>query len=543
MNYQRFLNQKKVQIVLVLVLSFFAFASSLQNGFTGDDFEFILGWQKAHSFASIVDLLAGAVPQTGQHQGVYRPISNILGALYFQVFDNNPFGYHLVAIVIHLGVTILVYLIANLLTKNKLVSFLTSLLFGLHPVHSEAVVSVTPSIGLMGTLFFFLSFYFYLKMREGKNLMFYVYSMFSAIVAFFSHEFTLMLPILLLFYEFLFVKRKPRFHIRNSRFYIVPYFLLAGLYVFARISFVGTGGRGEYVGGSLLAMIIAMLKSLLVYFKIILWPFDLSVSYKLPGGVETLGDFPSLAKMPGVFALDFWVYLSGAIILFSVLLFFRFIKKHPVISFSIAWFYLNLVPVSNIIPGVTLLAARYLYIAAFGTFLLFAYVANIAWNKLKENEAKSIVVFVLFLIFALLFSSTYFLNKTWHDPLTLWSYAVSKSPNNAAAHYNLANIYQKVGDFEKAALEYQKTLESDPTHPGAHNNLASYLFSQGKPDDAEFHYQKALEYGGEVWIIYFNLGNLYAQIGKLDLAKENYKKAIELNPDLKLDLDKLQRKE
>lgn len=63
--------------------------------------------------------------------------------------------------------------------------------------------------------------------------------------------------------------------------------------------------------------------------------------------------------------------------------------------------------------------------------------------------------------------------------------AISLSSGNASAHYNLANAYEVLHDYEHAIAEYQIALELDDVFWPAYNNLGRlYLRARGDPDAA-----------------------------------------------------------
>src|SRR5215469_926836 len=53
-----------------------------------------------------------------------------------------------------------------------------------------------------------------------------------------------------------------------------------------------------------------------------------------------------------------------------------------------------------------------------------------------------------------------------------YQWAVRLSPGYAAAHYNLADTYEEIPDYDKALNEYQRTIDVDPTFYPAYNNLS-----------------------------------------------------------------------
>ena len=63
---------------------------------------------------------------------------------------------------------------------------------------------------------------------------------------------------------------------------------------------------------------------------------------------------------------------------------------------------------------------------------------------------------------------------------------------NATAYFNLAYIYEELGDRQKAKEYYQEVLKVDPTYYQAQVNMAIILEKEGRGTDAQSHYHKAL---------------------------------------------------
>src|SRR5437762_1877699 len=95
--------------------------------------------------------------------------------------------------------TYLIYLVTKQITKNILMSFLTALIFGLHPVHTEAITFMTSSFDSIASSIFLLSFYLYLRANDSKlhQLRLLIISSLLAVFAFFSYEMTLTLPLVI----------------------------------------------------------------------------------------------------------------------------------------------------------------------------------------------------------------------------------------------------------------------------------------------------------------------------------------------------------
>jgi outer membrane protein OmpA-like peptidoglycan-associated protein len=60
----------------------------------------------------------------------------------------------------------------------------------------------------------------------------------------------------------------------------------------------------------------------------------------------------------------------------------------------------------------------------------------------------------------------------------------------ARIHNNLADIYEKQGDFQRAITGYEKAIDMDPLLPTPHLSLGDVYTHQGRPEKAARHYEK-----------------------------------------------------
>ena len=138
------------------VIIFLIFANGISTPFQSDD--------ERHIYIS--PLVKDLSNFTNLSQIHNRHINGLSFALNYKLGQENPFGYHLFNILIHIVSTALVFFITLLTTWKgtswgkdaaKNIALITALLFGLHPIQTETVTYISGRPGGLAGLFYFAS--------------------------------------------------------------------------------------------------------------------------------------------------------------------------------------------------------------------------------------------------------------------------------------------------------------------------------------------------------------------------------------------------
>lgn len=513
----------RIHILIIVIITSLVYINILQNEFVWDDSSFIMNWYETRSL-NINSFFKGSLPQ-GQ-EGVYRPLRSVFYSISYKLWHLNPIGYHIQSIIIHLISTILIYFITIKITKNNTIALMTSLLFGIHPIHIEAITFITTSFDIIGVIFFLLSFLLYLS---SKNKLNYILSLFFALLAFFTYEMTLTLPLLIILYEFLFKKIKKENILRKIKRYS-PYFIIALFYAFIRIFILSIGSRGNYLANSFYLTLLTMTKAFLKYISLTILPINLNTDHIISKGIVSLS-YASLNNK-AILAqsiFDMHILFSIAIIALLLIIGIIYLKKQPLIPFCIFWFFIALSPIANIIPQSSILTEKYLYISSFAFSLIFSFMIYSIYNLTYKHTKKiAITLFIIVLIsFSILTISR---NSDWNNSLTLWSKTVSQSPESVVAHNNLGKAFHEQGKLDLAIQQYKKTLTLNPNRTEAYNNLGIAYYEQGNLDLAIQQYKKAITIKPNYAEAYNNLGTTYQAKGNITLAINKFQKSITINP-------------
>jgi tetratricopeptide (TPR) repeat protein len=492
---------------------------------------------------------------TSFYIGNYAPLQIVSYMVDYFFWGMRPEGFIFTNMLIHTANGLLFYYLLSRLSWQRLPACAAALIFLIHPVQVESVVWISQRKTVLAMLFFLLSFIWYIRYREEpgrRRGIWYVSSMAAFILALLTKSVAIVLPLFFAAYDFLKAPERDRKDLKKMLVDTIPFIVVACFFVFLTIrsqSADGRGGLTSYINGSPVDTLFTMLPVFTQYLKLVVWPANLSAVYA--PAIKTGFDLEvvlAVLVLSIIAALGIFLYHRRRDLLFWIVLFF-----------------LGLLPVSQIIPLVTLMNDRYLYFPMLGAAACIASIAFLALNETRKNKHLArIAVGVPFLLLLAHFAvASYVRIPVWKDEKTLWEDAVRKVPDSPRAHfsyahilelqgmtteaenqyqlglnaspepferYSLARLHEKNGRPDKARAEYQIVLSQSPLFQDARNNLALLYVNEGMLAQAIEQYQIGLKYNPGWAAGYNNLSILYARSGNKDAALENFRKAVSLNP-------------
>ncbi len=136
--------------------------------------------------------------------------------------------------------------------------------------------------------------------------------------------------------------------------------------------------------------------------------------------------------------------------------------------------------------------------------------------------------------------------KAGHTQRAINTYKIllDLEPQNAQAHYELANAYQKRGDpsLQNAVDHFQRTVALDPDHFDAHFNLGRIYRRDKKYDIARKNLESATRISPKIPAAWEELGYVLTAVGENKKAILAFQKALELdqaNPTTRTNLGKV----
>jgi len=494
-----------VYVVLIIALGLLVYANSLGGKFIMDDVCLIEDNAYIKNWSNILDIFTkNIVKDTLKTYLFYRPAQLVTYMADYSIWKLNTAGYHITNIGLHILTALAAFCLINLLFGDRFLSFLTGLFFVVHPIHTEAVSYISGRADILAAFFMLMCFIFYTLGHKSKNKIFYIFVLLSYAAALLSRENSLILPAILLLYHYIFKKG----------FKIVLFFspvILAGLYILARCMLLKHLLPQPEVANTIWQRMPGFFIAITDYTRLLLLPLNLHMLYgnKLFNWTDPKA-------------------LSGLLMFISLVIYaLRAKKSNGLISFSILWFFITLLPLSNLYPIDAYMAEHWLYLPSMGFFLILAKLLSSLYRKRHFRSISVIFIAGLLSFYSYL---TVKQNNYWKDPITFYERTLKYSPDSPGMFNNLGVAYQKAGNPEKAIAAYKKTIEINPKYTDAYNNLGVAYCSIGREEDAIGMFKKAIETDWSNSDAHHNLGRAYSLQGRYEDAIQSFKNAIAINP-------------
>src|SRR3989338_6086886 len=236
-----------LSVLLILVISIAIYSNTLKNGFVYDDRFTIVDNIFIKDWKNLPELFSKTYfSRSGEE--TYRPIVTLTYFLDYSLWGLKPFGYHLTNLFLHSANVVLVYLFAlSLFPLNKggqgvvrWIAFLTALLFSIHPVQAEAVNAISFREDLLVVLFLLPALLLFLKVSDPSSMdkirwwTFYILSLLLYLLALFSKEMAVILPLLLIGYHLCFGYKGEEQKWNTFIYYLSGYVAVTLIYLFLR---------------------------------------------------------------------------------------------------------------------------------------------------------------------------------------------------------------------------------------------------------------------------------------------------------------------
>jgi len=477
-SFLSFFTTKKMSWLCMLT-AFLFYGNSIKNGYSMDD-EYVTttanqkneliekgiwGFGKIFTSHSFID---------GKQNYEYRPVSIYSFAIEWSLFKNSENRVHFshaINVILYGFVGIFLFQLLQILFQGKAstLSAVITLLFMIHPIHSEVVNSIKNRDELLSLLFALLAAIQTFKWIDQRKTWSIGLMCFFILLSLLSKKsnlpFIVSIPVMVYFFRELKLKTV-------GLIFLLLFSVKIGFNIFKN-HLMGlnetTIRTFSYFENPLFEMdfidrIPMFFYTNLVYIQKLFFPYPLSFYY-------------GFDAVPIITFSDWQFYLAFLVVLIALYFAFKGFVKKSVLSFGILFFFLSIGGVANLLsPMVGIIAERFVFSASIGFCIVLAYLFSM-WKKDAFTSGKLSRQMMTPLLIIVLPSLVYSINRNsvWQSKKSLYLNDISHVPNSVKANSLLGSEYQV------DAMNLQRDAN------------ASYIELMQKVDSAIYYYDQSLK--------------------------------------------------
>lgn len=442
----------RTSVIAIVILVFAGYANALFNGFAGDDSVLLVKNSFYRSWDNLPRLFSsdytfefrqtflGRRSDLGSGSVSYRPVDNLTYFVDYAVWKLNAFGFHLTNVLIHLANVLLLYFLLVRFDLNRSAALLAALLFGLHPIQSEAVCAIGYRADPLACFFILLAMHAWIIFSKTGRSVFYAAALAAYFFGVFSKESAVAFPVMVFVYQRLFGKGR---YARQAGLWAVCFFYLYAYFVLFPSKASSQLPVGDWPSHALLCVRIFV-----EYARAFFLPWDvrlLPTLYAPEAGNASL----EVLTMIGTATAVFFIFIYG--------------RRHKVFAFFALWFLIFYAPVSNLIALPNPMAFRFMYLPSVGFIVGLALVLDAllsaAWIR---NISKNLPLILKASVIILCLTLTVLLNGLWRNNAMVAMSWVKHYPQSWKANLILGQLNLAKANYKEAAEFFLRSV-----HKGA----------------------------------------------------------------------------
>ena len=515
-----------IGIILIVLTGMIAYHNCLPNEMFWDDDDFINNNRFIKDFHYwplwfSQNMVAGSYLVSNY----WRPLLLTIFAIEWHWWHNWVYGWHAVSVGVHILAAVILYLLINRLFAQSLLALLVGLIFVAHPVHNEAVVYVNSMGDSLATFLVLSSLLLYTRFRQSQKPAWASRSYFAAVLLFplalLSKETGFVLVGLLLLTDFLLLTKAKYFWGRLGTTLAATwtFIVLAIIYVRLRATVLNFSNSFNFYNANnaftshLSIRLMTFFKVMVQYTGFLFCPYQLRVERDF-AWAQSLWEWDCLA--------------GGVLVGFMLFYAFKYWRTRPLVSFGIGWFFIAILPASNILVAInSVIYEHFLYMPMIGITLVVAYLSLESAQKHKMVPTLLKVFAVIVMIFC---AVNIHRNLDWRTSIGFYEQLVTYRPDDYRVILNLGMEYANKGIHDKALVNYRKAIALDPQNPVAYHDIAGTYRDTGHIQLALENFQKAIKLNPNFIFTYRSLASLYWQLGQWEQCRTSLLQILRIDP-------------
>ena len=495
-------------LAAILALTFVVYIPSLDNGFTN--------WDDTHYVAANPHLVHPTFQAvlTTPLLGNYHPLTMWSLALNYKLSEYRPYSYHWLNLLLHLANTALVFFFVwRLSGGRRWTSIVTSLFFGIHPMHVESVAWIAERKDVLFAFFYLLGLITYLRYLEGKKrIPWLAVTLLAFVLSAASKPAAVVFPVTLLAID---VYRRRAIRLR-ALVEKLPFFAVS---IFAGILTIKAQIAAEAIDSvwNPFERVLIASKATLLYVAKLFAPVHLSALYPYPVAAEGL-------------SAEFLVAFALVAILLPAIVYLN--RRNRPVLFGLAFFFINILLVLQLLTvGAAVIAERYTYLPYIGLFFALAWCLDDPNDAAPKRFPLRIVLAACFaLLLPLSLVQTWVRCDVWRDSASLWDDTIRKYPTAARAWNFKGVTWAQQSRFDSAYVYFDRAIQIMPNYSQALNNRAAMRIRRSDLTGGLADVSRAIALNGTYRDAYANRALIYYMQGEREKAIADARLALALEP-------------
>ncbi|MFM7016321.1 MAG: tetratricopeptide repeat protein [Bacteroidota bacterium] len=490
----------RLHLILILFTCFLFYGNSIPNDTALDDIMVLTNNQFVlKGIEGIPDIIThesffGATGKiSAQLSWRYRPLSLIIFAIEHSFFGNNWSAYHFMNVLIYtlLCISIYYFLKRILINSSSIYALVATLLFAIHPMHTEVVANIKSLDEILALLFSILFLNSIITVTKKNNRFELVKSIFYLLFALLSKESSSILLLLAPLTYLVFTKLSLKEIILKS----IPFASVVIAYSFFRLSIsdipVSTIDimNDPYLLATTQQKFATIFLILGKYLFLLFVPITQCIDY----GFNQI-PYVDFTHPATILSLTIYVGLSA----YGV---YCLVKRNPSGLF-ISSYLISIVLLSNAFVNVgPPMADRFLFAPSFFFIAFLMYLVIQISTKVSEKTFQYTSGSLLALFFVFSFIKVTARNADWKNNETLYQADINKSPNSVrmlsyhggmlvTQTDSIQDSIQKSTILKLAVTDFEKAYSIYPSYSSMFQNWGVAYYRLNNLDSTEWAWNK-----------------------------------------------------
>ncbi|MBI2987897.1 MAG: tetratricopeptide repeat protein [Deltaproteobacteria bacterium] len=508
------MKEKLIHLLLIACLVTLFYANSFANFFVWNDWTLIIENFLVKDRSNLPEIFTSAFwkPLVGEPSQIYRPLVSLSFMVDFSLWGLKPWGYHLTNTALHVLNSVLAYFLMRLYV-SPVIALMTTLLFAVHPIHTEAVTYISGRSDLLMSLFVLGGALLFLRSERRKSWWLYLASLPLFFLSLFAKETAVVLPLWLVIADLTAFRSSLRGHTSRLLLRQIGPVVTLALYFIVRRYFAGmTLSNQGPASPDLVRHLLIVLNAIPVYVGLLLFPWKVHFIHP-PAPQDGFLDLHLLLSILLLVGAGWGLRAAAR-------------SDNSAALFALSWSLAGLLPLIHF-TGLNLpLLEGWVYLPSLGFFLL----AALFLGRLQFRGPSRLHIWLTVLMAVLLGGITLNRNQDWKDDLQISLHTAAVSPEEPIALRLLGDAYFRRGRTDKAEQLFQKAVLLAPRDPRSHESLGQLYDFNGKNSEALTRYHLTRELAPKDPYAYWRLGRYYLRQGNSVEAELYFREAQRLFP-------------